>query len=899
MKIAITSFARSAAFAAALSATSLNASTDFQCLQSKIDNAADGATIVLDRDYYLVEYEEGPLEITKSITLDLAGHTITGNGMCEAISIREDGDLVLTNQVEGAGAVTGGGDHAVYVLGEFYLQAGAITGNSSGYAGGGVFVDHGGIFTMTGGAITNNYCYGYEKGGGGVFVAQEGKFYFSGGIIADNTSDIGGGVFVNNSEDGNFAGYFEMTGGSIVSNVACCGGGVYVRPGGEEAIDDGGEGGDDEGGDEGGDDEGGYEVFGDGDGDDEGGEEFVTLDPGRFEMSGGTISGNRAEGDGDYAGRGGGIYVGWEDSFFVCGSPVVSNNVNSSGLADNVYLDSEYDNSDAIIGISGDLENGACIGVTACVGIIGFEDLVFACDAAAGDVQYFFSDNPEYCLSENAESNELLIGPPSAWGELQKLLSKGGRVVLDRDYAATGEDDQALVIDNNVELDLNGHTIDAKGRFAVIKVGYTRSFTLTNSVEGAGAIMGGGNAGSGGGVIVTGGCKFTMTGGVISNNSSEANGGGVYVKGDGTFTMTGGAISNNSSDAYGGGVFVEEDGTFTMTGGMISGNSAHNGGGGVCVEASGEFAMSGGRIYGNSVDAYGGGVFVGGEFAMSGGRIYGNSANAKDDEVGGGVYVYGKMSVSGSPVIIDNINWYEAADNVYLPTVEDKDVLISVSNQLASAALIGVTLDSTPDDNKYIAFTANAANGDGRYFVSDDPDYSIREKNGEVCLYGKEVKKPNYLAGADDDIRDMWDAWARRYGAITNGEYETCFLLNISPVTEIPEGAALLKVVDFQFTDTGIRVELGSDIPGFKFTQPGNFNTLCNGYAALEVAEDVSGFSGKSGPTVLPVEVDVDDDTGSATIDYEFDTDALSEKLPSKLFVRPAITISNPDPDYL
>ena len=125
-------------------------------------------------------------------------------------------------------AVTGGGDHGVYVGSNavFRLQGGAIAGNESNYAGGGVFVDQFGTFTMTGGSITNNAVTGGLDSGGGVYVNNRGTFTLTGGAISGNTANYGGGVRVN-------SGTFEMTGGAISGNSAKFnGGGVYVNDGG-------------------------------------------------------------------------------------------------------------------------------------------------------------------------------------------------------------------------------------------------------------------------------------------------------------------------------------------------------------------------------------------------------------------------------------------------------------------------------------------------------------------------------------------------------------------------------------------------------------------------------------------------------------------------------------------
>jgi hypothetical protein len=150
------------------------------------------------------------------------------------------------------------------------------------------------------------------------------------------------------------------------------------------------------------------------------------------------------------------------------------------------------------------------------------------------------------------------------------------------------------------------------------------NFTLTASLfaveSGASLTLGG----SGGGLIIDGANVdtkmalisvsgvFAMKNGVTLKDGEK---GGVEVTSGGAFTMSGGTISGNTT-SLGGGVWVKDGGTFTMSGGEISGNTAVSGGG-AHIDGIGTFTMSGGTISGNTAQA-GGGVFVDGNFNMSG-----------------------------------------------------------------------------------------------------------------------------------------------------------------------------------------------------------------------------------------------------------------------------------------
>jgi hypothetical protein len=327
----------------------------------------------------------------------------------------------------------------------------------------------------------------------------------------------------------------------------------------------------------------------------------------------------------------------------------------------------------------------------------------------------------------------------------------------------------------------------------VLVVGDGGDLTLTNSVEGVGAITGGYYSDACGGVGVIGGGIFTMTGGTISGNAGGC--GGVFVGSDSVFLMTGGAITGNTTKLAGGGVYVDDDGTFTMTGGEISDNTA---------------------------SYYGGGVFVndGGTFA-----------------------------VSGSPVVSGNATYSGAANNVWLCDGQT----IAVSN-LADGASIGVTTELAPSAVRSITITTGAAAGDAKYFFSDSSAYSVgTAANGELCLvFG--AAYPTYLDGADETVKANYDAWAAQYGADTASAYETAFLLGLDPATAIPDGAALLKVVLFEPTATGWRLGVASDATTLTAT-PGTAR-VGNGYLSVLRAASLDAPAAGWSATSRPVSLD-------------------------------------------
>ena len=124
----------------------------------------------------------------------------------------------------------------------------------------------------------------------------------------------------------------------------------------------------------------------------------------------------------------------------------------------------------------------------------------------------------------------------------------------------------------------------------------------------------------------------------------------------------------------------------------------------------------------------------------------------------------------------------------------------------------------------------------------------------------------------------------------------------------------MLKVVDFQVTENGYRFELASDVCDL-YHPYGDKSLLCNGYAAVKIAANLSEFSRNAGssqnakggakimydPVVevekitLPVPVTIDAATGHAVIDL----DISSYQNRNQTIVRPpSDSFTLPPPAY-
>lgn len=232
------------------------------------------------------------------------------------------------------------------------------------------------------------------------------------------------------------------------------------------------------------------------------------------------------------------------------------------------------------------------------------------------------------------------IGAPVTIGE--KTLNSG-TYYLCNNVKLT----QALVIQGDVTLDLNGFVLQHENRDANDSVIKIESGTLTLVDSNPDAIH-----------------KFVKEATGLwtlnENAGTEIVKGGVITGGIGrehSFSSVYGSISENG----GGGVFINQDASFVMEGGNIVGCSAvgeHNTAGGVLVARSASFVMKAGKIAGCTA-ARGGGVYVAdrdgdyalGSFTMNGGTIewcvaYGSATY--DD--GGGVNNLGSFTMNGGTI---------------------------------------------------------------------------------------------------------------------------------------------------------------------------------------------------------------------------------------------------------
>ena len=280
----------------------------------------------------------------------------------------------------------------------------------------------------------------------------------------------------------------------------------------------------------------------------------VYVSSGTFNMYGGSITGNRATGDG------GGVYKsGSNSSFNMYGGSITGNTANSYGGGVYVY--------------------GG--GFTMSGGTIGGTKTGETNTATYGGGGVY------------AKANFEMTGGSITGNE----TNRGGGVYV----TGKGSFTMSASADGQNIPSITGNNATENGG-GVYVVGSSSTFKMTGGSIGGTNENDANTADRGGGVCVDCG-KFTMSASAdgqnipsITGNNATENGGGVYVVGSSsTFKMTGGSITGNNA-AYGGGVYTVNE--FKMSGGSITGNNAYKSdyistfGGGVCV-GSGIFTVSG------------------------------------------------------------------------------------------------------------------------------------------------------------------------------------------------------------------------------------------------------------------------------------------------------------------
>ena len=575
-----------------------------------------------------------PMSVGANLTIDLNGYVLkmTGIKVEKGVHLtirdsRPDAEHKFTPNTDGLWVLDEQNGTKTVRGGVIYGGTGSSIGTS--VYGGGVYVEGGGQFTMTGGNIVGCTASAtFQARGGGVFVAEKGTFTMSGGSIAGCTTvggySYGGGIY--NEGTVNLSGTAEIRdchakdsdgetafGGGISDN------GEAFQISGNVRIT-------------------GCTASG-------GGTDAVSMDTGSV-ISGGTFDGSV------------------QNTGTISGGTFNGRVVNSKMITDGIFNGEVVNDYGTISGgtFNGVVTNystiteGAISGITVTYKANGAHyatQIVPRGSTAIKPVDlakhgytfdgWYTSDGAQWDFTTAVTENITLTArwtlkaqEVSNEQELTAALadSANGVVRLTADITITA----GLKITRDVTVDLNGHVLrydETANPDSIFRVG-AGTLTLSDSrpqaehedktLPAGGLITGGkgfkydNGAGQsytyyGGGVYVETGASFVLAGGTIyacgvQSGAQSAYGGGIYCTG-GSVTMTGGAIRNcdlsANNGANGGGVYIYSGASFTMEGGVISGCSAMSGGG--ILAFKGTVRITGGRIE-DCEAKRGGGLFV-------------------------------------------------------------------------------------------------------------------------------------------------------------------------------------------------------------------------------------------------------------------------------------------------
>ena len=551
-------------------------------IDAYVANGLGGGVYTLAEDVTI----SGTLRVTGTVTVDLNGYVLryadtTANG--SVFEIVSGGDLTVIDSRPNVEHKFVSNADGLWVLdeqnGTEIVRGGIITGgtgltdrNNNGY-GGGVYVDGGGRFTMTGGSIVGCKAEGYIAFGGGVFVAKGGQFTMTGGSIVGCTAvadeyghAYGGGI----RNDGEVRGDIGRTTLSGTAEIRDC----HAK--------------------------GGFLLYGGG-----------ISDAGTLTINGDVkIIGCTAGGMGSDA-----MYVNANNDSSVTGGTFYGSIQDLGNKISGLIVTYRINDADYAIQVlqSGNqitLPNPAKPGYTfdgwykdgakwekttlvteklLYVPVTDESTLTAALADSSSDVIRLTSDiklsnelqitnNRKVTLDLNGYVLDLggkhisvsaLSGDP--WYHLNQLT------IIDSDptkHHKFTDNDGLWKLDENGDKTVSGGIITGGSDGSSAIIAGSRG-TVTMNV---GNIIGCSTSGVGGAVSARNG-TFIMNGGSIIGCKTDFAGGAVYVL-NGKFIMNSGSITNcvvTSPAGDGGAVYISNDSTFTMTGGSIADCTAVNG----------------------------------------------------------------------------------------------------------------------------------------------------------------------------------------------------------------------------------------------------------------------------------------------------------------------------------
>ena len=165
-----------------------------------------------------------------NVTLDLAGHTITGIGGKPALTIESDVNIINSKPAEGgtiSGTATDGGALLLRNNANVTMIGTTITNSRAAYRGGAVCVDSGSSFTLG----QDSSITGCQAGRGGAVYVIDGSFTQTGNATISDCSAFENAAFTNCGYGGAVyvaKGSYTLQSGSVTNNSATQNGIIYI-----------------------------------------------------------------------------------------------------------------------------------------------------------------------------------------------------------------------------------------------------------------------------------------------------------------------------------------------------------------------------------------------------------------------------------------------------------------------------------------------------------------------------------------------------------------------------------------------------------------------------------------------------------------------------------------------
>ena len=347
--------------------------------------------------------------------------------------------------------------------------------------------------------------------------------------------------------------------------------------------------------------------------------------------------------------------------------------------------------------------------------------------------------------------------------------------------------------DQNITIDLNGHTITYTGTESMYVLGRIRGTSGDNqstssqspinwadcatgivlTINGTGTITGAGTTGKGS-------KDYWVNGTGVGVDSTTGRGGCVLIELGSKMILNGGTITDFEANDEGGAICASNGSEFIMNGGTITNCKANKGGGAISGQCSSkqqgpqgedicaDITISGGTISNNYAGQLGGGVRINRcNLYLSGGTITNNNVGRDDGaNGGGGIEIYkwdydNVVEISGSPKVFGNKckgNEDVNKANFYL----NSGIVINLAGDLGSAADIHIGVQSTNEivtvvntngksfdiDSFKSDISSKKVHYDGSSTIVLKPDNDPKIE-GYQLLIGGEIKLRAFMSLAD------------------------------------------------------------------------------------------------------------------------------------------------------